>query len=186
MAAMASPRSARRLSLLGVCGSLRAASSNSRLLAAACSLMPAGAEMHVTSRIAALPLFNPDLDYESIDSVREWAAEMRTCDGVVISTPEYARGYPGALKNALDWLVNTDAFVNKPFMFLGASDRSTVGRDSLAVVLQTMSGIHIERASVTLPLLGRNLSVAEILADGQMAERIREALRTFAGNMTAA
>jgi NAD(P)H-dependent FMN reductase len=173
------------MNVLGICGSLRSASSNSRLLEAARSLMPAGSAMHVTSRIAALPLFNPDLDYERIDAVREWAAEMKAADGVVISTPEYARGYPGALKNALDWLVNTDAFVNKPFMFLGASDRSTVGRDSLAVVLETMSGIHIESASTTLPLLGRNLEVADIVGNGEMTEQIRQALRTFVTELQA-
>ncbi|MGH8264427.1 MAG: NADPH-dependent FMN reductase, partial [Steroidobacteraceae bacterium] len=61
-----------------------------------------------------------------------------------MSTPEYARGYPGALKNALDWLVNTDAFVNKPFMLLNASSRSTVAQETLVTVLQTMSGIHVQ------------------------------------------
>jgi NAD(P)H-dependent FMN reductase len=167
------------MNVLGVCGSLRSASSNSRLLAAARGMMPAGSELHVTSCVATLPLFNPDVDYERIDSVRRWAAEMKAADGVVLSTPEYARGYPGALKNALDWLVKTDAFVNKPFMFLNGSDRSAVGRDSLAIVLQTMSGIHIERASVTLPLLGRNLDVADIAGNGEMATSIRGALLTF-------
>ena len=167
------------MNILGISGSLRGSSSNSRLLAAARSLKPTGVEMHITSCIATLPLFSPDLDYASIESVRTWAAEMKACDDGVISTPEYARGYPGALKNALDWLVNTDAFVNKPFMFLGASDRSTVGRDSLAVVLQTMSGIHIESASTTLPLLGRNLEVADIVGDSAMAAQIRGALVTF-------
>ena len=36
---------------------------------------------------------------------------MRDSDGIIVSTPEYARGDPGAFKNALDWLVPTDAFV---------------------------------------------------------------------------
>jgi chromate reductase len=171
------------VNILGISGSLRAASSNSRLLAAAQALMPAGATLQISAQVAALPLFNPDLDYQRIDSVRAWAAQMKACDGLVVSTPEYARGYPGALKNALDWLVNTDAFVNKPFMLLGASDRSTVGRDSLVVVLQTMSGIHVERASITLSLLGRNLTVEQILADREMSGRIRAALQGFVAEL---
>jgi len=169
--------------ILGICGSLRAASSNSRLLAAALALKPRDVEMHVTSCVATLPLFNPDVDPAQVDSVRGWAAEMKAADGVVISTPEYARGYPGALKNALDWLVNTDAFVNKPFMLLGASSRSTVAQESLVTVLQTMSGIHIENASTTLPLLGRNLEVANILADQDFSARIERSMTTFVSEL---
>jgi chromate reductase len=171
------------MKLLGICGSLRAASSNSRLLSAARALLPPGVEMHVTSCVAALPLFNPDVDHAQLESVRQWAGEMKAADGVVISTPEYARGYPGALKNALDWLVNTDAFVNKPFMLLGASSRSTVAQESLVTVLQTMSGIHVEGASTTLPLLGRNLEVADIVADQDFAGRIEKAMTAFVAEL---
>lgn len=167
------------MKVLGVSGSLRAASSNSRLLSAAGTLMPAGVDFHVTDRIATLPWFSPDIPIESADAVGRWAAEMKAADGVIVSTPEYARGYPGSLKNALDWLVNTDAFVNKPFMLLNASSRSTVAQDTLVTVLQTMSGIHIEAASTTLPLLGRNLAVADILANEEFAEQVRRALLTF-------
>ncbi len=171
------------MKILGICGSLRAASSNSRLLAVARALLPPGAEMHVTSCVAALPHFNPDLELAHFDSVRQWAGEVKVADGVLISTPEYARGYPGALKNALDWLVNTDAFVNKPFMLLGASSRSTVAQESLVIVLQTMSGIHIEGASTTLPLLGRNLEVADILANQDFAGRIEKAMTAFVAEL---
>ena len=169
--------------ILGISGSLREASSNSRLLAAARALTPPEVAMHVTSCVAALPLFNPDIDYQRFEIVRQWVAEMKAADGIVISTPEYARGYPGALKNALDWLVNTDAFVNKPFMLLNASSRSTVAQESLTTVLQTMSGIHIEDASTTLPLLGRNLEVADILANQEFAEPIRRAMLIFVSQL---
>ncbi|WP_442948302.1 NADPH-dependent FMN reductase [Nostoc sp.] len=37
--------------------------------------------------------------------VKDWRALLEKSDGVLISTPEYAYGMPGVLKNALDWIV---------------------------------------------------------------------------------
>jgi chromate reductase, NAD(P)H dehydrogenase (quinone) len=169
--------------VLGICGSLRAASSNARLLAAAQILMPHGVEMHVTSCVERLPLFNPDVAPEESAIVREWVREMRAADGIVVSTPEYARGYPGALKNAFDWLVSTDAYVNKPFMLLNASSRSIVAQQTLTTVLETMSGVHIESASVTIPLLGTSLDIAGILADREFASAIETSDSRFVAEL---
>jgi NAD(P)H-dependent FMN reductase len=171
------------MQILGVSGSLRAASTNTRLLVAATSFVPPGVEMRLTSQVARLPLFNPDIGPEDSDLVHQWIREMRAADGIVVSTPEYARGYPGALKNAFDWLVNTDAYVNKPFMLLNASSRSTIAQDTFTKVLETMSGVHIENASTTIPLLGTKLDVSEIVANDEFAKRIRESMLTFVSEL---
>ena len=169
--------------ILGICGSLRATSSNRRLLTAASTFMPQGVEMHSTSCVGRLPLFNPDVQPEDSEIVVEWAREMRAADGLIVSTPEYARGYPGALKNAFDWLVGTDACVNKPFMLLNASARGTTAQSTLTTVLETMSGIHIDGASTTIPLLGTSLDVPDILASTEFAQRIRASVLTFVAEL---
>ena len=169
--------------ILGICGSLRVTSSNRRLLTAAGTFMPQGVEMHSTSCVGRLPLFNPDVQPEDSEIVVEWAREMRAADGLIVSTPEYARGYPGALKNAFDWLVGTDACVNKPFMLLNASARGTTAQSTLTTVLETMSGIHIDRASTTIPLLGTSLDVPDILASTEFARRIRASVLTFVAEL---
>ena len=52
--------------------------------------------------------FNPDLDTEPpVDSVRELRRVLADAHGLVVSSPEYAHGIPGALKNAFDWVVGT-------------------------------------------------------------------------------
>jgi NAD(P)H-dependent FMN reductase len=145
--------------------------------------MPQGVEMHSTSCVGRLPLFNPDVQPEDSDIVVEWLGEMRAADGLIVSTPEYARGYPGALKNAFDWLVGTDACVNKPFMLLNASARGTTAQSTLTTVLETMSGIHIDRASTTIPLLGTSLDVPDIVANGEFAQRIRASVLTFVAEL---
>jgi chromate reductase, NAD(P)H dehydrogenase (quinone) len=168
------------MKILGVSGSLREASTNTRLLAAAVQLAPAGLAMTLTSSLANLPPFNPDVDPSHVPAVDQWVREVRAAAGVVVSTPEYAGGYPGALKNAFDWLVGTDAWIDKPFMLLNASARSTIAQRTLVTVLTTMSGVHVERASTTIPLLGTRLTTADIVANGAFAGRITESLARFA------
>ena len=170
---------ATHVQLLGVSGSLRVASTNTRLLVAATHLAPAEVDFRLTTNVARLPLFSPDFEPSDIDVVDQWVQEMRAADGVMISTPEYAGGYPGALKNAFDWLVGTDAYISKPFMLLNASPRSTIAQDTFATVLETMSGVHIESASTTIPLLGMKLAVSEIVGNREFAERIRESILIF-------
>jgi len=165
--------------VLGISGSLRHASTNSNLLSAAVLLAPPGMRLTLTSNITSLPPFTPDLEPSRIDVVARWVDEVRDAQGIIVSTPVYAGGYPGALKNAFDWLVGTDAYVSKPFMMLSASDRSQFALDTFVKVLETMSGVHIEGASTTVPLLGSNLTAADIVADAPFAERIRSALIRF-------
>lgn len=166
--------------ILGVSGSLRKASTNTRLLTAATRLALPEVDMRLTSMVARLPLFNPDVDPSDVQAVDDWVREMRSAHGIVISTPEYARGYPGALKNAFDWLVGTDAYVDKPFMLLNASSRSTLAQETFATVLKTMSGVHIESASMTIPLLGKKMEVSEIVENREFAKRIRASILLFA------
>lgn len=48
---------------------------------------------------------------------REWSAKVDAADGFVLVTPEYNRGYPAVLKNALDHLY--EEWRNKPVAFVG-------------------------------------------------------------------
>lgn len=126
--------------------------------------MPSDVAFEIADCLADLPHFNPDLDPAANSVVSAWISQVKAVDGLIISTPEYARGYPGSLKNAFDWLVQTDAHINKPFMMLHASGRSSVARDSLVTVIETMSGIHMTDASITINLLGKSLAADEIRA----------------------
>jgi chromate reductase len=53
---------------------------------------------------ANLPLFNEDVEAASFpDEAADLKKLVESCDGIYIVTPEYNRGIPGGLKNALDW-----------------------------------------------------------------------------------
>ena len=94
--------------ILAISGSLRAASSNTALLRAAGALAPEGVEVVLYEGLAGLPHFNPDLD--DLDTgtappaVVGFRSRLDASDGVSISSPEYAHGVPGAMKNAIDWV----------------------------------------------------------------------------------
>ncbi len=168
--------------ILAISGSLRAASSNTSLLEASRKLAPQNVEMEFYGGLAGLPHFNPDLDGETPPpGVLELRRRVGWAAGLLICSPEYARGVPGSLKNALDWLVSSREFPGKAVALFNASQRSTHAQESLRTTLLTMSARVIDEACITVPLLGRKLDGAGIVADATLAQQVRAALSSFAG-----
>lgn len=90
--------------LVGLCGSLRKASFNRALLAAAAELLPTGVTLEV-AEIGDFPLYNEDLERAAYPpAVTRVRAQIAAADAVLIATPEYNYGVPGVLKNAIDWI----------------------------------------------------------------------------------
>jgi NAD(P)H-dependent FMN reductase len=167
--------------LLAISGSLRAVSTNRALLLAAALLAPDGVAVEMFEDIAGLPHFNPDLDAEPLPAaVADWRARVGAADGLLISSPEYARGIPGSLKNALDWLVSGPEHPGKPVAFFHASERGVAAQAALRLVLETMGLKIVDAASITVPLLGKQTGAAEVAADPVLAARIGGALDAFA------
>src|SRR5690349_783719 len=98
----------RSMRIFAISGSLRASSLNTAVLQAAVALAPPGVEIVLYDGLSRLPHFNPDVDGEiALAPVADWRTRLRAADGVLISSPEYAHGVPGSLKNALDWVVGS-------------------------------------------------------------------------------
>jgi chromate reductase len=170
--------------ILAVSGSLRKRSANSAALSAAALLTPPGVQVVAFAGLAALPHFNPDLDGESAtlpDAVADFRQSVAEADALLICSPEYAHGVPGALKNALDWLVRDPRVVYKPVGVLNVSPRSTHAQASLVETLRTMSLTVVPRASIALPVTGRNLDADGIARDGELGPALRGALRALMG-----
>jgi NAD(P)H-dependent FMN reductase len=170
--------------LLAICGSLRAASSNrSALEAARLLLAPAGVEVLPYHGLGELPYFNPDLDSEQAPATPAAVAALRRlvgeCDGILISSPEYAHGVPGSLKNALDWLVSCAEFPGKPVALINTAPRAVHAQAALAETLRTMSARLVEAAGLSLPLTGRSLDGAAIAADAELARMLAAGLEVL-------
>ena len=175
------------MKIAAISGSLRAGSSNTAVLHAAARLAPSGVEVILFEGIADLPFFNPDLDGDDVPaSVGAMRALIGSVDGLLISSPEYARGVAGVLKNALDWLVGSHEFPDKPVALINTSPRATHALAALTLTLETMSARIATEACVTLPLLGGAWDEHSIAADPTRAEPLRLAMERFAAFIRAA
>lgn len=114
------------LRVVGIAGSLRAASFNRALLRTAQELAPAGLRIEV-AEVDDLPLFNADLEADGAPApapVARLRAAVRAADGLLLVTPEYNHGVPGVLKNAIDWLsqpLRGNVLEGRPTAIMGAS-----------------------------------------------------------------
>ncbi len=175
------PTASQPLRILAVSGSLRRGSSNTVLVYAAAELAPDGLEVRVYTQLAELPLFNPDLDGgQPPAAVVRLRSELDAPAAVLMSRPEYSHGVPGALKNALDWIVGSGEIVGKPVALFNASPRATHAQTSLVETLRVMSSDVVEDASIAVPLIGRQLDAGGIVADMKLSSLIRSALVTLA------
>ena len=166
------------MKILAVSGSLREASSNTALLRALAALAPAGATVRLSLPLDALPFFSPDAEEAGLPpSVRAFRTEIGLADAVVISSPEYAHGVSGVLKNALDWLVGGVEVNGKPVSVLNARPQATIAHGALVETLRVMGARVVDET--TVPLAGRRLDARGIAADPELAGLLRAVLSTL-------
>jgi len=137
--------------LLGISGSLRAGSWNTRLLQAARAAAPAGVALEVAT-LHGIPLY--DGDVEEREGVPAAVAALKerivASEGVILVTPEYNHGIPGVFKNAIDWLSRPPAdasrvFRGRPFAVIGASPGgfgTVLAQAAWLPVLETLGTRH--------------------------------------------
>ncbi len=187
---MATPSSAvselSTMKILAISGSLRVASLNSALLRAVARLAPAGVNVVLYRGLGDLPLFNPDIEASDPPEVAELRTQILSADALLIASPEYAHGISGVMKNALDWMVSCEAFVHKPVALLNASSRAVHAQAALRETVGVMSARIIEEASITLPILGSNLSEDEIVLHPNISASILLALVALRAAVAAA
>src|SRR4029078_10417360 len=156
----------RPFALLAISGSLRRVSANSAVIRAVARLAAAHVRVTIYDGLRDLPAFSPDQDdLGAPDAVRRFRTALASSDAVLICSPEYAHGVPGALKNALDWVVSSGELIDKPVALINASARATHAHASVRQTLTTMSGRLIDAASITIPLDGTGLDATGIVND---------------------
>jgi NAD(P)H-dependent FMN reductase len=167
------------MQVLALSGSLRAASLNSLLLRVAARVAPDGVVVQVFTELSRLPLFNPDLEADLPAAVADLRDRILASDAVLMASPEYAHGVSGPMKNALDWMVGNDSFIDKPVAVLNASHRASIAHAALVETLVTMSARVVQQACVDVPLRGKTFTEAQLLADEIVVSGLRQALRAL-------
>lgn len=84
-----------------IVGSLREGSINRKVARSICALRNDNLDCSMIE-IGDLPLYNQDLDANPPEQWRRFREQVGAADGVLFCSPEYNRGIPGVLKNAID------------------------------------------------------------------------------------
>lgn len=173
--------------VLAFAASLRAASWNKKLLAAAVPVLEGlGVAVDVFDLAAAnIPVFNDDVLQKEVPAgVADLKARINKASSVLLVTPEYNYGVPGVLKNVIDWASRpppTNPFRGKLTAHMGATPGS-------AGTFQAQSQLrHILSVGVqawVLPGLAFGLSQADKAFDANGAltdEAAKKNLGAFLG-----
>ena len=113
----------RDISVLAICGSLRAQSYNRAALRHAISVKPPGMQIQV-AEIGQIPLYNEDVRAQGFPPpVETLRRQIAAADALLFVTPEYNYSIPGVLKNAIDWASRPpdQPFAGKPVAIMGAA-----------------------------------------------------------------
>ena len=84
-----------------IVGSLGEGSLNRKMARAICALRDDNLDCSIVE-IGDLPLYNQDFDGTPTEQWRRFREQVAPADGVLFVSPEYNRGMPGVLKNAID------------------------------------------------------------------------------------
>jgi chromate reductase len=112
-----------------IVGSLREGSLNRKVARSICALRGDQLECSMLE-IGDLPLYNQDLDTDPPEQWTRFRKQVGAADGVLFCSPEYNRGIPGVLKNAIDVgsrPYGQNAFDKKPAAIVTASPGSIGG-----------------------------------------------------------
>ena len=113
---------AKGISVLAICGSLRAGSYNRAALRTAIELKPPGMTIE-TADIGSFPLYNEDVRAQGFPPpVEKLRQQIKEADALLFATPEYNYSISGVLKNAIDWASRPpdQPFAGKPVAMMGA------------------------------------------------------------------
>ncbi|MFL5864153.1 MAG: NADPH-dependent FMN reductase [Solirubrobacteraceae bacterium] len=112
--------------VLGISGSLRAASYNTALLRAAADVAPPEVTLDIYEGLEQLPPYNEDRDTVSPPAeVARLRTAVASADAILFATPEYNTTMPGQVKQVVDWASRPhgpdSALWGKPVAAVGAS-----------------------------------------------------------------
>jgi len=172
------------ISVLGFAGSLRQGSYNKAALRAAVELAPAGMTIE-TFDLAPIQPYNEDVKQRGFPPPEQELRErIRAADALLIVTPEYNRGVPGVLKNAIDWVSRPpdQPFNGKPTAILGASPGmigTAVAQYDLRRCLGVLNALVMNTPSVMIGQASEKFDEQGRLTDEPTREMISKVLQSL-------
>jgi chromate reductase len=174
------------MKVLGISGSLRRDSWNTKLLRTAAELLPPHAELEIWEGLKDVPPYDEDDDVQPAPAaVARLRAAIAGADAILFATPEYNSSVPGQLKNALDWAsrpLATNVLRNKPVAVVGASTGAfgaVWAQGELRKVLAA-TGARVVEGEVAVGHSAERFDAAGRLADDDLREQLSEVVTLLA------
>ena len=173
------------MKVLGISGSLRRDSYNTKLLRTAGELLPSFVELEIWDGLKEIPPYDEDGDIEPAPAaVAALRAAVADADAVLFATPEYNSSVPGQLKNAVDWAsrpIATNPLRNKPVLVVGASTGAFGAVWSQAELRKVLAatGARVVDGEVAVGHAPTRFDDDGALQDEGMRDQLREALEAL-------
>ena len=165
-----------------IVGSLREGSINRKVARSICAIRDDNLDCTMIE-IGDLPLYNQDLDGSPPAQWVRFREEVGAADGVLFVSPEYNRGIPGVLKNAIDVgsrPYGESVFDKKPAAIVTASPGSIGGFGSNHQIRQACVFLNMPMMQQPEAYLG-HVTDDSFDADGKLKEGpLKELLTTLA------
>lgn len=166
--------------VVAICGSTRCNSTNLNYIRAVAALAKDHFEMEIFEGLTAIPHFNPDLDNETPPAeVITFRNRLKSADGILICTPEYAMGVPGTLKNAIDWTVSSMEFSHKPVALITASSVGEKGHQSLLETLKVIESTITDETQLLVSFAKTKINNECIITDETTLRSIEKLIDAF-------
>ncbi|HEX3424001.1 MAG TPA: NAD(P)H-dependent oxidoreductase [Sphingomicrobium sp.] len=168
-----------------IVGSLREGSLNRRVARSICAMRGDNLGCSMLE-IGDLPLYNQDLDTNAPEQWTRFRKQVAEADGVLFCSPEYNRGIPGVLKNAIDVgsrPYGQSVFDKKPAAIVTASPGSIGGFGSNHQIRQACVFLNMPVMQQPEAYLGHvtddSFDEAGCLKDGPLKELVSKLAYAF-------
>lgn len=168
-------------------GSLREGSINRKIARSICALRNENLDCSMIE-IGDLPLYNSDLDESPPAQWTRFREQVGAADGVLFVSPEYNRGIPGVLKNAIDVgsrPYGKSVFDKKPAAIVTASPGSIGGFGSNHQIRQAAVFLNMPVMQQPEAYLGHVTDDAfdadGCLKEGQLKDLVAVLAHAFSG-----
>ena len=170
-----------------IVGSLREGSINRKVARSICGLRGDNLDCSMIE-IGDLPLYNQDLDSDPPEQWTRFREQVGAADGVLFCSPEYNRGIPGVLKNAIDVgsrPYGKSVFDKKPAAIVTASPGSIGGFGANHQIRQAAVFLNMPIMAQPEAYLGHvtddSFDDSGCLKDGPLKELVTTLAHAFAG-----
>ena len=166
--------------ILAISGSLREGSSNHKILQFLGKMLPNNVNYIIYGGFRDIPAFDPGIDNDTPPvEVADLREKLAQADGIIVCTPEYAFGVPGALKNALDWTVSSGSFSGKPTALITASTGGENAHEALIKILGAIDAKLSPETTLLIQFVRSKLDVDGNVTDEETTQKLEKLISTF-------